>query len=50
MSTLETILITAFTVTIVLAPKALDAWLSVRDAARARHDESLLARGAGGAE
>jgi hypothetical protein len=50
MSTLETIFITAFAVTIALAPKALDTWLSLRDASRANREESLLERAAGGAE
>jgi hypothetical protein len=50
MFTLETIFITAFAVTIVLAPKALDTWLSLRDSTRASHEEALLERATGGAE
>ena len=50
MFTLETIFITAFAVTVILAPKALETWLSLRDAARASSEESMLERAAGGAE
>jgi hypothetical protein len=50
MFTLETIVITAFAVIVILAPKALDTWLSLRDAARASSEESMLERAAGGAE
>jgi hypothetical protein len=50
MSAIETILITAVAATIALAPKALDLWLSLRDASRVSHDESLLELAAGGAE
>ena len=50
MSPIETMLITAFLTTIVLAPKALDAWLSQRDAERASHEEAMLPLATGGAE
>ena len=50
MSAIETILITAVAATIALAPKALDTWLSLRDATRARQEESFLELAAGGAE
>jgi hypothetical protein len=50
MSTLETILIAVLAVTTVLAPKAIDAWLSRRDVARASREESMLNRAVGGAD
>jgi hypothetical protein len=50
MSTFETILITAFAVTIALAPAALDAWLARLDAAQATHEQSPLQLAVGGAE
>jgi hypothetical protein len=50
MSTLETILVATLAVTTVLAPKAIDAWLSRRDVARACDEESTLNRAVGGAE
>jgi hypothetical protein len=50
MSAIETILIIAVAAAIALAPKALDTWLSLRDASRASREESLLELAAGGAE
>jgi hypothetical protein len=50
MSTLETILITATALAITLAPRALDAWLTLRTEALASPEEAQLEGVAGGAE
>jgi hypothetical protein len=50
MGTIESILISVVASAIILAPKAIDVWLSGRETARARQAESLGAVGVGGAE